>query len=155
YQLIDNISLTKGAHTVKAGYEFRDYIAATHFTQRVRGDYEYSSVANYLLDLTPDSLAQRSLGDPVFYGNNLAQYMYLQDTWRITKNLTLDAGLRYEWTGVPVGAQQQSLNAIASVPGLVDFRAPNSNKLGGFAPRIGLAYSPGTSGNTVIRAGFS
>ena len=52
YQLIDNLSKTYGAHTIKAGYEFRDYIAATHFTQRVRGDYEYtSSLANYLMDL--------------------------------------------------------------------------------------------------------
>ncbi|HLK68054.1 MAG TPA: carboxypeptidase regulatory-like domain-containing protein [Bryobacteraceae bacterium] len=155
YQAIDNISKTYGSHTLKAGYEFRDYIAATHFTQRVRGDYEYTTLANYLMDLTPDYLAQRSLGDPVFYGNGLAQYGYFQDTWRIRRNLTLDAGLRYEWSGVPVGAQAQKLNAIASVPGLVDFRAPNSSKTGGFAPRIGLAWTPEASGNTVIRAGFS
>jgi hypothetical protein len=155
YQIIENLSWTHGAHTVKVGYEFRDYIAATHFTQRVRGDYEYSSVANYLLDLTPDYLAQRSLGDPVFYGNELAHYSYVQDTWRIRKNLTLDAGLRYEWTGVPVGAKQQDLNSVASVPGLVDFRAPQSSTWGGLAPRLGLAFTPGQSGNTVIRAGFS
>jgi hypothetical protein len=155
YQAIENASWTHGAHTVKGGYEFRDYIAATHFTQRVRGDYEYTSVANYLLDLTPDYLAQRSLGDPVFYGNQLAHYMFVQDTWRVSPKLTLDAGLRYEWTGVPVGAQSQQLNAVASVPGLVDFRAPKSSNLGGFAPRLGVAYTPGTSGNTVFRAGFS
>ncbi len=155
YQAIENVSWTHGAHTVKAGYEFRDYIAATHFTQRVRGDYEYSSLANYLLDLTPDVLANRSLGDPVFYGNNLAHYSYVQDTWRISTNLTLDAGLRYEWTGVPVGARQQALNAVATVPGLADFRSPKSSTWGGLSPRIGLAYTLGHSGNTVIRTGFS
>jgi hypothetical protein len=155
YQGTDNVTWTHGSHTIKGGYEFRDYIAATHFTQRVRGDYEYTAVANYLLDQVPDSLASRSLGDPVFYGNDLAHYMFLQDTWRINRSLTLDAGLRYEWTGVPVGAKAQSLNEVASVPGLVDFRAPNSSMTGGIAPRLGIAYTPDKNGNTVIRAGFS
>ena len=155
YQGTDNVTWTHGSHTIKGGYEFRDYIAATHFTQRVRGDYEYTAVANYLLDQVPDSLASRSLGDPVFYGNDLAHYMFLQDTWRISRSLTLDAGLRYEWTGVPVGAKEQALNAVASVPGLVDFRAPNSSMTGGIAPRMGIAYTPDKNGNTVIRAGFS
>lgn len=154
YEIIENASWTHGAHTVKVGYQFNDYIAATHFTQRVRGDYEYSSLANYLLDLTPDVLAQRSLGDPVFYGNDLAHYFYAQDTWRVSKNLTMDAGLRYEYTGMSLGARQQALNAVASVPGLVDFRAPNASTLGGLSPRIGFAYTVGRDGNTVIRAGF-
>jgi Carboxypeptidase regulatory-like domain len=152
YQVTDNLTWTHGAHTIKGGYEFRDYIAATHFTQRVRGDYEYTAVANFLLDQVPDSLASRSLGDPVFYGNDLAHYMFLQDTWRVSRNFTVDAGLRFEWTGVPVGAKQQSLNAVASVPGLVDFRAPKAS-MGGWGPRLGLAYT--VDNNTVIRAGFS
>ena len=154
YQFVDNVSKTKGAHTIKAGYEFHDYIGANHFTQRVRGDYEYTTLENYLTDITPDYLAQRSLGDPVFYNSSLAHYFFVQDTWRISKNLTLDAGLRYEWTDTPVGAKQQSLNAVASVPGLVEFRSPKAAK-NGFSPRLGMAWTPGTSGNTVIRAGFS
>jgi len=47
----------------------------------------------------------------------------------------------------------QSLNIAASVPGLIDFSAPRAPKTN-FAPRIGLAWSPGNSGNTSIRAGF-
>jgi hypothetical protein len=62
-------------------------------------------------------------------------------------------GLRWERTTVPETMGLQSLNSVASVPGLIDFHSPKvSNK--NFAPRVGLAYSPGTSGNTVIRAGF-
>ena len=155
YQGTDNVTWTHGAHTVKGGYEFHDYIAPQHFTQRLRGDYEYTSLANYLLDLYPDYLAQRSLGETVFYGNELAHYTFLQDTWRISRSLTLDAGLRYEWTGVALGAKNQALDAIASVPGLVDFRAPKASATGGFSPRVGIAYTPDKSGNTVIRAGFS
>ena len=47
----------------------------------------------------------------------------------------------------------QKLNAISNVPGLLDFKAPKTNNKN-FAPRIGLAYSPGNKGKTSIRAGF-
>jgi len=154
YQAVDNVNWTHGEHTVKAGFEFRDYISGTHFSQRVRGDYEYTSFANYLLDVFPDYYLARTLGNPEFSGNALAYYGFIQDTWRIRKNLTLDAGLRYEWTGVSQGAKEQALDAVASVTGLVDFRVPKSSTWGGLAPRLGLAYTAGKSGNTVIRAGF-
>jgi hypothetical protein len=154
YQLVDNVNWTRGEHTIKAGGEIRDYISGTHFSQRVRGDYEYTTFANYLLDLFPDYYLSRTLGNPEFSGNAMAYYGFVQDTWRARKNLTVDIGLRYEWTGVSQGAKEQALDAIASVPGLVDFRAPKSSTWGGLSPRIGLAYTLGNSGNTVIRAGF-
>ncbi len=154
YQVSDTFTWTKGKHTIKTGFEWRDFISGTHFTQRVRGDYQYSSLAMYLTDVYPDLVNQRSVGDPVFYGDNLAQYFFIQDTFRVTPRLTVDAGLRYEHTGVPLGARQQKLNAIASVPGLVDFRSPNSDTKG-WGPRIGMAYTPNLNGNTVFRAGFS
>ena len=153
YQISDAITYTRGKHTFKVGYEFRDYIASTSFTQRVRGDYEYSTLALYLTDQYPDLVNNRSIGNPIFYGNQLANYFFVQDTWRATPRLTVDLGLRYEYTGVPVGARQQSLNAIASTS-LLNFRSPKSDSTG-YGPRVGIAYTPGTSGNTVIRAGFS
>ncbi len=154
YQAIDNVSWTRGAHTIKAGYQINDYIAGTHFSQRVRGDYEYTTFANYLLDVFPDSYVSRTLGNPEYSGNALAHYMFVQDTWRVSKNLTMDIGLRYEHTGISQGAKNQALDAVASVSGLVDFRAPKASTWGGLSPRLGLAYSVGSSGNTVIRAGF-
>jgi hypothetical protein len=154
YQAVDNVSWTHGEHTVKAGFEIRDYISGTHFSQRVRGDYEYTSFANYLEDVFPDYYLSRTLGNPEFSGNSLAYYGFVQDTWRIKKNLTLDAGLRYEWTGVSQGAKEQALDSVASVPGLVNFGVPKSSTWGGLAPRIGLAYTLGKDGNTVIRSGF-
>jgi hypothetical protein len=154
YQAVDNVNWTHGTHTIKAGIEFRDYISGTHFSQRVRGDYEYTSFANYLQDVFPDYYLSRTLGNPEFSGNALAYYGFIQDTWRIRQNLTLDVGLRYEWTGVSQGAKEQALDAVASVPGLADFRVPNSSTWGGLAPRLGLAYTLGKNSNTVIRAGF-
>ena len=61
--------------------------------------------------------------------------------------------MRYERTTVPSGQQLQALNSLSDVPGLITFHAPKTaNK--NFAPRIGIAYSPGKSGRTSIRAGF-
>src|SRR5579875_2314627 len=121
YQIVENFTWIKGSHTFKFGTEFRDYISPSFFVQRVRGDYEYTTVANYLLDTTPDYFAARSFGGSTYYGNELASYSYLQDTWRIRPNLTVDIGGRYEYTTVPLGMQSQSLNAVASVPGLLTF----------------------------------
>ncbi|MEP6715722.1 MAG: TonB-dependent receptor [Terriglobia bacterium] len=154
YQGSENLSWTHGRHSFKFGYEFRDYIAVTSFTQRVRGDYQYGKLALFLTDQFPDSVNQRSLGNPLFYGDNLANYFFAQDSWRVTPRLTVDLGLRYERTGIPLGARQQNLNAISTVPGLLDFRSPKMDNTG-FGPRVGIAYTLDPAGNTVIRAGFS
>src|SRR5439155_18736691 len=68
-------------------------------------------------------------------------------------NLSVNFGLRYEYTTIPFGERSQAGNSIASVPGVLEFREPKPQKKN-FAPRLGLAYSPGNSGNTSIRAGF-
>ena len=153
YQLQNNLTWVAGKHTVQAGFDGRRYISPQTFTQRSRGDYVYTSLDVFLRDLTPDYLAQRALGNPVYYGDQYATYEYLQDTWRVRPNLTLNYGLRYEFTTVPVGSRTQILNSIASAPGLLTFDVPRPQSTA-FAPRIGLAYSPGTSGKTSIRAGF-
>jgi hypothetical protein len=153
-QLSDSVTWAKGNHTFKFGYEFHDYIATTHFTQNIRGSYDYTTLALYLQDQRPDVVNIRSIGDPVFYGNNLAHYFFAQDTWRLTSKLTVDLGLRYEYQTVQLGARQQNFNSIASVPGLIQFNAPKTDP-NGWGPRIGIAYSPGTNGDTVIRLGFS
>jgi hypothetical protein len=154
YSGTENVSWVRGSHTFKIGTEFRDYISPQFFTQRSRGDYEYTDAALFLQDITPDFIAQRNIGGRTYYGNQLATYTYAQDTWRVRQNLTLNLGVRYEFTTVPVGEQAQSLNAAASVPGVLNFKSPSADPFG-LAPRIGLAYTPTKDGNTVVRAGFS
>jgi hypothetical protein len=153
YQGVDNVTWTKGAHTFKFGTELRKYIAPSSFTQRSRGDYEYNNLETYLFDQTPDYLAQRGIGNSTYYGDQIATYSYVQDEWRWRPNLTITLGLRYERTTVPYSERLQAENAISSVPGLINFSAPKVDN-NGWAPRVGVAYSPGKSGNTSIRAGF-
>jgi hypothetical protein len=152
YQATEAMTWTKGQHTLKFGVEGRKLIAPQTFTQRVRGDYEYNDTLTYLQDGVPDSLAERSNGDPVYYGDQTALYTYVNDNWRIRRNLTLNLGVRYEYTTIPFTKRLQNLNDGASVPGLIDFASPKA-PTNNWGPRIGFAYSPGDSGKTSIRAG--
>ena len=153
YQLVDNLTWTKGRHTFKFGFDGRNVISPQHFIQRERGDYNWSNLQGYLNDTVPDDFGERNLGSTSYYGNQWATFLYGTDSWRIKNNLTINLGLRWERTTVPVGQNLQALNTLADVPGLISFHAPRtSNK--NFAPKIGIAYSPGTSGRTSIRAGF-
>jgi len=157
YQFIDNLSWVKGKHSLKFGGEFRWYTSPQTFTQRVRGDYEWNFTSDYLNDFYPNpdngDFAERSAGNPVYYGNRKAVYWYANDEWRIKPKLTLNFGIRYEWTGEPEAATTlQPLNSISNVPGLVTFSAPTTQKWN-FMPRIGIAYAPNPE--TSIRVGFT
>ncbi len=152
YQLNDNVTMTKGAHSFKFGFDGIRLINPQSFTQRSRGDYEYTYTSDYLLDFTPD-FAQRSAGNPIYWGNRYLFGWYGNDSWKIRPNLTVNLGLRYEYQTVPAGEKEQALNSISSVPGLITFGSPQAQG-DNFMPRIGIAYSPGSSGKTSIRAGF-
>src|SRR5580658_3043067 len=98
-------------------------------------------------------------GDGSFSQNVQRLGLYAQDSWRVSHHLTVNYGLRYQNTwGLMIGsgrseadnAAYQTLQALQipiapSVPH--DFHKQ-------IAPRLGIAYSPGSSEKTVIRAGF-
>ncbi len=151
YQVVDNISYSRGRHTIKIGFDGRKYIAPETFTQRVRGDYEWDYATEFFHDLAPTNFGQRSTGNFIYYGDQTALYGYANDTWRVSPKLTVNYGLRYEFTSVPVGERAQQLNIAASVPGLITFSAPQP-AYKNFAPRVGLAFAPDSK--TSVRAGF-
>jgi hypothetical protein len=161
YGFVDNVSWTKGKHTFQFGGEYRWYISPQQFTQRARGDYQYNSSQVYFEDFSPDNFGQRSSGLSTYYGNQNAIYWYVNDQWRLNPHFTLNLGIRYEYTTTAEGENRQILNAGASQPNLIVpqanepliFGKPQAPK-NNWAPRVGLAYSPGSSGNTSIRAGF-
>jgi len=154
YQAIDNVSWTKGNHNFKFGTEFRKYISPQQFTQRSRGDYDYSSLNFFMQDLSPDQLGERSTGNSNYYGDQIGFYWFANDNWKIRRNLSLNLGLRYEYTTVPFTERLQTLNQIADAPGVLTFGEPRYPK-NAFAPRVGFAYTPGTDQKTVVRGGIS
>ena len=153
YQINDGMNWTKGRHSLQFGFDGFEWISPQSFVQRSRGDYEYSFLSDYMFDYYPDYIAQRSLGGQEYSGNQFLYGVYGNDSWKLLPNLTVNIGLRYEYLTVPKAEQLQTLNAVSSVPGLIEFTKPKPQN-DAFMPRVGIAYSPGTSGKTSIRAGF-
>ena len=149
YQVYDTLTLVRGSHTFKFGGEMRRQLLTSSFLPRARGDYEYSDLDTLLQDLQPDVVDKRGVGSPNFVGNRFQWFGFGQDDWKIRQNLTLNLGLRYEFTNLPRDAASQELNNVASVPGVIEFNRPKTDK-NNFAPRLGFAYSP-TLNNTVGR----
>ncbi|MFX8930168.1 TonB-dependent receptor, partial [Acinetobacter baumannii] len=75
-----------------------------------------------------------------FTGNQWKYYVFGQDDWKVTPRLTFNLGLRYEYVTLPRDAALQQLNSISSVPGVIEFRVPRTDK-NNFAPRVGFAYA--------------
>ncbi len=98
-------------------------------------------------------------GDGSFSQNVQRLAFYAEDSWRVSHQLTINYGLRYQTTwGLFIGSgrsqaenpayltlQALQLPVVPSVPS--DYRKQ-------IAPRLGFAYSPGVGGKTVIRGGF-
>jgi hypothetical protein len=166
YQVLNNVSYSAGRHQFKFGAEYRNWIAPGDFLPRSRGEWDYTDLGELVNDLVPSGLngALRGAGNGFFAGNQQALYWFVQDDLKATANLTLNLGLRYEYTTNPRDAALQELNAVASVPGLFEFRKPTTDK-NNFGPRFGFAYAPdfksgwlgrllGSAGRSSIRGGF-
>jgi hypothetical protein len=168
FQWLDNFSKVIGTHTIKVGGEFHyDQINVNAIAQ-FNGSFLFfgtetgSDFADFLLGV-PSQYNQSQLQP--FYGRNKYLGLYGQDSWRATRSLTLNYGLRWDriepWyekynqiaTFVP---GQQSVvfpGAPAGIlyptdPGVPRTLAPPGNR--DFAPRIGLAYSPSVNGDGLL-----
>jgi Carboxypeptidase regulatory-like domain/TonB dependent receptor len=98
-------------------------------------------------------------GDGSFSQNVQRLAFYGEDSWRISHNLTVNYGLRYQTTwGLMVGSGRSEANnaAYQTLQGLEIPVVPSvpQDYRRQVAPRLGIAYSPGNSEKTVIRAGF-
>ena len=95
-------------------------------------------------------------GNPTFQLHNWAYAAFIQDDWRVTRNVTLNFGLRYEFSGVPQEANNLLGNFDPNL-GMVQVgkqisSAYNSDHKN-FAPRAGFAWDINGKGTTVVRAG--
>ena len=184
FQWIDNFSRVVGQHTMKFGVEFHyDQINTIPMAQ-FNGNFLFagsetgSDFADFLLGI-PSQYNQSQLQS--FYGRNQYWALYAQDSWRLRSSLTLNYGLRWDriepwyekndgvstfepgkqsavFPGAPAGIlfpTDRGVSRTLAPPGNLDF-----------APRVGLAYSPGADeggllgrifggpGKSSIRAGF-
>jgi len=158
--LSDSISKVLGAHTLKFGGQFHvDRVnehpnATFNGTFNILGTETGSAFADFLLGV-PSNFTQ-STGKP-FYLRNRYAGAFLEDSWRVRSDLTLNLGLRWDLI-MPWGEKNNNIQTVVpgeqsvlypnAVPGLVvpgDPGIPSTlspSKYHNFAPRIGLAYSP-------------
>lgn len=168
YQWLDNFSKVLGAHTIKFGGEFHYDQVNVNAIAQFNGSFLFfgtetgSDFADFLLG-APTQYNQSQL--QAFYGRNKYVGLYGQDSWRLTRGLTLNYGLRWD----RIEPWYEKYNQIASFvpneqsvvfpnappgivyptdPGVPRTLAPPGNR--DFAPRIGLAYSPSASGDGIL-----
>src|SRR6266478_224788 len=181
----DGFSKVHGSHTLKFGGEFRYLQINERNVCAPNGDFGFDG------SVTGVDFADYLVGAPAYGGFNQCSMQFLdsrtryggaygQDSWKVKPNLTLNLGLRWE-VSMPWYDTQGKIETI--VPGLQSTQFPTAPKgwvvpgdpgipptlahthYNNFAPRVGLAYSPGFNdgvlkkifggpGKTSIRASF-
>ena len=102
FQFIDNVSWIRGNHSMRMGAEIRRDIYNMIGTQEIRGSLNVDrpvtgySFADYMLGMISGTRSAGALGEGWYRA--LSQAYFIQDTWRMRPNVTLDLGLRYEYT---------------------------------------------------------
>lgn len=157
-QLSDQISWSKGAHSIMAGLEFRRLATGRAAVNSPRGTFSFNGTQ------TGYAPADFILGAPVNFATagpevrgRVASWrdgFFVLDKWQVNRKLTLNYGLRYELPTVPytingnasiLSPDQKTL--IVATPGM-KLIAPNHDN---WAPRLGIAYR--FNDKTVFRAG--
>jgi hypothetical protein len=129
FELYDNVTLHKGAHTLKFGGYFMHYQLQTENPNGARGIFSFTprwtssavgladgnAFADFLLG--DPTTAQAGLGRAAVDGRTNWAHLYVQDSWQVTRNFKFDVGVRYEYNQ----NMTDSANGIAaidpSVPG--------------------------------------
>jgi hypothetical protein len=102
---------------------------------------------------------QQAITESTFDAKQVSQFYFLQDDFRVTRNFTVNMGLRYETTSVPLDMFGTTDPEVHSG----GVRGPTERDTNNWAPRLGFAYSPTSegllgkflgNGQSAIRGGF-
>ncbi len=179
YQFKDDVSKTVGKHTFKTGF---DYI----WTPFMGGFFEFNPTLELDFNMLPSQILALpqgfqtpgllvggnssgngmsiAVGNPTFIIKDAKQLgLYFQDDWKMTRQLTVNLGLRWDkdfdfvgGTDIANSRTFQELQAAAPfsplAASLVAKKASDYSK--GFSPRVGFAYDLNGHGNHVVRGGF-
>ncbi len=120
FEIFDNVAIQRGRHSIKFGGYFFHLNFNPSYPNDARGIYTYSggysgnALADFLLGLP--SQAQVGIGEGAENAHTSWAHFYVEDGWKITPRLKLDAGLRYEFN--------QNLYARTNQTSDIDLDAP-------------------------------
>ena len=178
YDITDSVSLVRGKHSPKFGFEVRQSRMFLDSDNSIRGSFTFASswtaalnpatgnpvagsghpVADFLLGNPTNMIG--ALGTSQTHFRFYTYNTYAQDDWRVTPNLTINYGIRYEYISPPVAKEQDHVfgfdfkSGRQLFPSLGEIRPSIiSPDYKNFAPRLGLAYNPAWAKSLVFRAG--
>ncbi len=184
YSIADNVTLIRGAHTLRFGGEFKRFQFDTNLPEEQATEFEkFDNFTQFLVGRATEADTQFGITDKSFRFRDLSGY--LADDWKFNRKLTFNLGLRYEFFGtpeeqngqfgnfdparltstenplagfiVPSNVQTTGFSALDSALA-VTARAANKSTINpdrnNFAPRFGFAYSPLESNRMVVRGGY-
>jgi hypothetical protein len=160
----DVLGFDLNRHHLKVGGEFRDYRSDgfNHLFARGQATFAGALTGNPVADLVLGlpSITLLGVNDNPQKLRTRAVNLFLQDDWRVTPRVTLNAGLRYEYNEPPYDAdnqmrifnletlqlQQVGTNGVS--------RSGLQRDLNNFAPRAGLSWDIAGDGRMLLRAGY-
>ena len=177
--IVDAVSAFRGAHSLRFGGELRLVRNVDEFYQFVAGQLGFvvQGTAQPGVSNTGSGFASLLAGfvssGEVRATDRLdrrAKYLafFLQDDWKVTRNLTLNLGLRWEAHTPRFDANDRisgfdsgKLNPVSGTPGIVTFanrdgysRSLYNGDYNNYMPRFGFAWQPRFLSRTVIRGGY-
>ncbi len=157
YQLFGNVSLTKGRHSFKAGYEWRRTFINSFIDSGHRGKLVFNSLNDFLAGTIDGGASAQGEGTRYSYQNGMGSYV--TDSWRLSSKITANYGVRWDYFGV-IGAQNNAFSLFNVKTGGLEtvgaVGAPSSlypRNLTNFAPRLSVADDVMGNGKLVIRVG--
>src|SRR5215471_3007123 len=154
YQFIDNLSYQIGTHALKTGIDVNLDNILNFFPGLFGGQYNFNSLADFA-NGKPATFVQAFAGagttGPTTHPDIHEVGAYIQDEWRVSPELTLNLGLRWDLELL------KSPSITNPDPGLLA-AGINTSQVNtdyrDFGPRLGFAWNPLHSNKLVIRGGY-
>ena len=152
WQFIDNVSYTRGAHSLKFGADLNFDRIFNFFPGLFSGQYTFNSYALFASN-TPSAFTQNFPGAGTSGGTthpDLSDYGFFgQDDWRVNPKLTLNLGLRYDYQKLQAPTVNNPSATLAALGLSTTTPVRDGNN---FAPRFGFSYA--FNEKTVVRGGY-
>ncbi len=168
YTFGENVSWQLSRHTIKFGAQALRYQQNRYYSGNdgALGCFKYSGTASGG-DAWADFLQNKAFafGQGAVTGRwgqrQWRDALFVQDDFKMTSNLTINLGLRWEWDQPMYEVNNKEVN-VNLATGAVEYAGQNGNSRalyhafwGGFMPRIGFAYTPDRfNGRFVVRGGY-